>query len=69
MAMLICSIRFFKNKKRTALLIAGATQTLFVLLKTGFILLLYSYLTEKKIIMNIKIQHHPSKIQYPSTRS
>lgn len=46
-AMLICSIRFFKNKKRTALLIAGATQTLFVLLKIGFILLLYSYLNEK----------------------
>ena len=45
-AMLIYDIRFFKNKKRTALLIVGTAQTLFVLLKTGFILLLYSYLTE-----------------------
>jgi hypothetical protein len=46
-AMLIYGIRFFKNKKRTALLIVGTAQTLFVMLKTGFILLLYSYLTEK----------------------
>lgn len=46
-AMLIYGIRFFKNKKRTALLIVGTAQTLFVMLKTGFILFLYSYLTEK----------------------
>ena len=37
----------FSRQKRTALLIVGTAQTLFVMLKTGFILLLYSYLLKK----------------------